>query len=214
MNKVAPLAFLLALGPAPARAEPPPGFVRLSDLAPDIAQDMRYAGANNFTGRPVPGYRAAACWLRAEAAQALAAAQAEARSRGFSLVVYDCYRPRRAVSAFVDWSRDADQTTKAQYYPRLEKRALFPQGYIAARSTHSTGLAVDLGVLGWNFGTPFDFFDRRSWTHSPTRSEAAAHRRALVELMRRHGFENYPREWWHYTFRGADRATSYDVEVE
>jgi D-alanyl-D-alanine dipeptidase len=199
---------------APARAEPPPGFVRLADVAPGIAQDMRYAGPHNFTGHPVPGYRAPQCWLRADAAKALAAAQADAKARGFSLVVYDCYRPRRAVSSFVEWSRNADQSTKAGYYPRLDKSQLFPQGYIAEQSTHSTGLAVDLGVRGWNFGTPFDFFDRRSWTNSKVPGDAHAHRAALAALMKRRGFENYPREWWHYTFKGAANAPSYDVEVE
>lgn len=214
MNATARLAALIVVAATPARAEPPPGFARLSDAAPDIAQDMRYAGANNFTGARVPGYRAPQCWLRAEAAEALAAAQADAKAHGYSLVVYDCYRPRRAVSSFVEWSRNADQSTRAAYYPRLEKSQLFPQGYIAEQSTHSTGLAVDLGVAGWNFGTPFDFFDQRSWTKSKTSGDAHAHRAALVALMKRHGFENYPREWWHYAFKGAANARSYDVEVD
>jgi D-alanyl-D-alanine dipeptidase len=213
MRKAALPLCLLAFA-APARAEPPPGFARLADVAPDIAQDMRYAGSNNFTGHPAPGYRAPQCWLRAEAAKSLAAAQADAKAQGFSLVVYDCYRPKRAVSSFVEWSRNADRSTKADYYPRLEKSQLFPQGYIAERSTHSTGLAVDLGVEGWDFGTPFDFFDRRSWTKAKVPGDAHAHREALVALMKRHGFENYPREWWHFAFKGAGNAASYDVEVE
>ncbi len=214
MNRTALFAGLLLLGAAAARAEPPPGLSRLADVAPDIAQDMRYAGQNNFTGHPVPGYDAPQCWLRTEAAKALAAVQAEAKAKGFSLVVYDCYRPRRAVSAFVDWSRNPDQSTKPDYYPRLDKSELFPQGYIAAQSTHSTGLAVDLGVSGWNFGTPFDFFDPLSWTQSKTTGDARAHRDTLVKLMQRHGFDNYPREWWHFTFKGADKAQSYDAPVE
>lgn len=213
MRKRVALLCLLALA-APARAEPPTGFSRLADLAPDIAQDMRYAGSNNFTGHPVPGYRAPQCWLRTDAARALAAAQADARAHGFSLVVYDCYRPKRAVSSFVEWSRNADQSTKPGYYPRVDKSQLFAQGYIAEQSTHSTGLAVDLGVEGWNFGTPFDFFDRRSWTKSQVPRDAHAHRAALVALMERHGFQNYPREWWHFTFKGAGGAASYDMEVE
>jgi D-alanyl-D-alanine dipeptidase len=207
------LLITLAGGRAVA-GELPPGFARLSEIAPSVEQDMRYAGANNFTGQPVPGYRAAQCWLRAEAARALAAAQAEARAKGFGLVVYDCYRPRRAVAAFVDWSRDGDDRAKRDYYPRLDKRTLFAQGYIAAKSGHSTGLAVDLGVKGWDFGAPFDYFDKRSWTKALVPREAHANRERLVALMRRHGFENYPREWWHYSFSGVKDSGSYDAEIE
>lgn len=209
---VFPLAFLAAS--APAIAEPPPGFARLSDIAPAVAQDMRYAGPNNFTGQPVPGYRAPQCWLRRDAAKALAAAQAEAQRKGFGLVVYDCYRPRRAVSAFVDWSKSPDEKTKPNYYPNVEKRTLFAEGYIAEKSMHSTGYAVDLGVVGWDFGAPFDFFDKSSWTKAPAAKEAREHRDALAALMRRHGFENYPREWWHFTFRGAKNAKSLDAAIE
>lgn len=213
------IAPLLAALVAPcaqdnARAgEPPPGFVRLADVAPDVLQDMRYAGPNNFTGAPVPGYGAPQCWLRADAARALASAAAEAQKRGFSLVVYDCYRPRRAVAAFVDWSRNPDQRTKAEHYPGVDKSALFAKGYIAEHSTHSTGLAVDIGVKGWDFGTPFDFFDPRSWTKATSSTKARANRETLVALMRRHGFENYPREWWHFTYKSANGAPSYDVEI-
>lgn len=207
--------LIAALSASYARADdPPPGFARLADVAPDVIQDMRYAGPNNFTGAPAPGYGAPQCWLRAEAAKALAAAQKDARARGVSLVVYDCYRPRRAVSAFVDWSRNPDQRTKPEHYPNIDKSALFSEGYIAEHSTHSTGLAVDIGVKDWDFGTPFDFFDPRSWTKAKTSETARAHRDALIALMRRHGFENYPREWWHFTYKGADGAPSYDAEIK
>lgn len=194
--------------------ELPPGFSRLADVGPEIRQEMRYAGFDNFTGQPVPGYRAPDCWLRSEAAQALAAAQTDAQSRGLSLVVYDCYRPQRAVDAFVRWSRNPDQSTKAVHYPRVDKSSLFTRGYIARRSSHSTGLAVDIGVRGWDFGSPFDFFDRRSWTKSRVTTLARAHRDALVALMRRHGFINYPREWWHFTYGDADNAPIYDAEID
>jgi len=192
----------------------PSGFARLADIAPGVVQEMRYAGPDNFTGKPVPGYRAAQCWLRVDAARALAAAQAEAHAKGFNLLVYDCYRPKRAVAAFVEWSQNDDEETKRAYYPNVDKRALFKQGYIAAQSTHSTGLAVDIGVEGWDFGAPFDFFDRRSWSNTPLRGSARLHRQKLVALMRRHGFENYPREWWHFSFKAEKNSPSYDVEIE
>jgi len=194
--------------------EPPPEFARLADIGPQIRQEMRYAGSDNFTGRPVPGYRKPDCWLRKDAAQALADAQADAQRQGFSLVVYDCYRPQRAVDAFVRWSRNPDQSTKADHYPRVDKRSLFARGYIARRSSHTTGLAVDIGVEGWDFGTPFDYFDRRSWTKTRVPAQARAHRDALVALMRRHGFVNYPREWWHFTYGDAEKAPTYDAEID
>lgn len=198
-----------------AAASLPPGFVRLADLAPQIVQDMRYAGSDNFTGRPVPGYKAAQCWLREDAAKALVAAQEEAKRQGFELILYDCYRPRRAVAAFIDWAKSPDESMKAKYYPHETKRDLFARGYIAEKSSHSTGLAVDLGVLGWDFGTPFDFFDERSWTaNKDVAEEAREHRRRLEALMRRHGFHNLPTEWWHYAFSGASEAPSFDVEIE
>ena len=188
--------------------------MRLADIAPGIHQDIRYAGSNNFTGAPVPGYGAPQCWLRREAARALARAQALAHRRGFDLVVYDCYRPKRAVAAFLAWSKNADQSTKDAYYPRVAKSQLFARGYIAERSTHSTGLAVDIGVKGWNFGAPFDYFDRRSWTRAPVGRSAQRAREKLVTLMRRVGFKNYPREWWHFSYRGAKPAESFDAEIE
>lgn len=211
-----PAAAALVLSAPASAGSLPPGFARLADAAPGIAQDMRYAGPDNFTGEPVPGYHKPECWLRAEAARALADAQEDARAQGFALVVYDCYRPRRAVDAFLAWSRrENDQSTKERYYPGVEKRDLFAQGYIAERSSHSTGLAVDIGIAGRDFGTPFDYFDPRSWPGSGAVSAAArTNRERLAALMRRHGFKDYAREWWHFTFAGASGAESFDIEIK
>ncbi len=204
------------IGVALAKKTPPRGFVPLSEVAPLIVQDMRYAGSENFTGRPVPGYTAPRCWLRGEAAQALKAAQEEAANEGLRLIVYDCYRPPAATKAFVAWSQDAaDQKMKQAYYPHVEKAALFDLGYIAKASTHTTGLAVDLAFEGLDFGTPFDLFDDRSATADPSITGAARlNRDKLVALMTKHGFENLPNEWWHFTFKGAADRTPVDFEVE
>ncbi|SFK54346.1 M15 family metallopeptidase [Methylocapsa palsarum] len=211
---------LLTLGPAcgcaAARAERPEGFVRLADLAPGVQQDMRYAGANNFIGRPLPGYGAPRCWLRREAAEALAAAQKDAEKIGLRLVVYDCYRPQRATRAFIEWAQDgADQTQKAEYYPHIDKRALFERGYIAKNSAHSTGVAVDLAFAGLDFGAHFDLFDDISATRSPAISATARqNRERLVALMRAHGFANFDQEWWHFTLEGVKDAAPCDFEIE
>ncbi|MGA2638794.1 M15 family metallopeptidase [Methylocella sp.] len=200
---------------ADPQAEPPPDFVRLADIAPHIRQDMRYAGPENFMGRPVPGYCAAQCWLRREVAEALAAVEKDAQAAGLSLVVYDCYRPQRATRAFIAWAADpSDQAQKGAYYPRLDKAALFDLGYIARESAHSTGVAVDLALVGLDFGTPFDLFDAASGTHDPGISEAAQQNRAtLIALMQRHGFVNFDKEWWHFTLEGLPDVRPLDFEV-
>ena len=110
-------------------AEPPAGFTRLSDVAPDIVQEIRYHGDHNFVGRPVTGYDAPECWLTDEAAQALVQVQAVVKDEGYSLKVYDCYRPQRAVTDFVEWAKDPDDdVTRGEFYPRLAKDQLFPLG--------------------------------------------------------------------------------------
>ena len=198
----------------------PPGFVRLADLAPAIAQDIRYAGADNFTGRPVDGYGAAQCWLREDVAKALIMAEAAARGQGFRLIVWDCYRPQRATDAFLRWAQDAaEQSMKARYYPDIDKAKLFAEQYIGKNSTHSAGVSVDLGLqradgTALDFGTIFDFFDPRSATASAAVStQARANRARLKRIMEAQGFTNYAREWWHYGYRGGAKPVMHDVAI-
>ena len=99
----------LSLAAFAARAaEMPKDFVYLRDIDPTILQDMRYAGSNNFTRKHVPGYDAAECVLVRQTAEALKAVQADLRAKGLALKVYDCYRPARAVAAFVEWAKLPD----------------------------------------------------------------------------------------------------------
>lgn len=133
---------------AVAFAELPEGFVYLRHVDPTILQEMRYAESHNFTGRPVPGYEAAECILTREAAEALRGVQDRLRDMFLTLKVYDCYRPERAVHAFVAWSEVAGDTqTKAEFYPDADKSRLFEQGWIARRSRHSRGSTVDLTIV-------------------------------------------------------------------
>jgi D-alanyl-D-alanine dipeptidase len=126
----------------------PKGFVYLRDVDPTIVQDIRYAGSHNFVGRPIKGYLAAECILSASAANALKTAQNMLAEKKLSLVVWDCYRPKRAVADFLGWSRDpAHSEMKAEFYPRTDKQKLFALGYLATRSAHSRGSTVDLGIV-------------------------------------------------------------------
>lgn len=142
----------LAMASAPAGAGPAPGapadFVALQDVDPSILQDIRYITADNFIGEPVDGYLAPICLLTRPAAEALARAQQDFLERGYTLKVYDCYRPQRAVNDFVSWAGDlADQRMKPEFYPRVDKSTLFDDGYIAQRSGHSRGSTLDVTLV-------------------------------------------------------------------
>lgn len=240
-------AVLLGLGWAgPALgAQLPPGFVYLSEVAPDILQDMRYAGPDNFTGRKVPGYDAPQCILRREVAEALSKAQAELREQSLSLKVYDCYRPARATRAFVKWIGDEAAPGSKRYFPRTDKGTLHMQGYISPNSAHSRGIAVDLTLVrlpaaeqqafdrsarygpcngrandrapdnSLDMGTGFDCFDVMSQTDSAAVSgEPKEMRRLLRTVMKKHGFQSYWREWWHFSFAAATPGAARDFPIE
>ena len=143
------LALILLTFPAPASAGSalPRGWVYLRDIDPTIVQDIRYAGSHNLVGRPIKGYLAAACILSAPAAAALAGLQNRLVEKNLSLIVWDCYRPMRAVDDFLRWSKDSHAEMKAEFYPRTNKKNLFALGYLAPRSAHSRGSTVDLGLV-------------------------------------------------------------------
>ncbi|WP_312253187.1 M15 family metallopeptidase [Stenotrophomonas sp.] len=210
---------------SPATDAAAAGLVEIRTVSPQIQLDIRYAGANNFTGAPVSGYQAPACYLLAPVAQALAQVEADLRSAGYGLRVYDCYRPVRAVQAFMAWVHDPrEQSRKAVQYPDLDKPQLLADGYIAERSGHSRGATVDLGLLDcrtgtcvvMDMGTDFDFFGVRAHTETPGLTPAQrGNRQQLLQAMARRGFANYPQEWWHYTLQPEpDPGTAYDVPVQ
>ena len=95
-------ALLLTLTPVIAHGDPSL-LVNPQARTPGLLTDIRYAGSNNFIGRPVAGYEAPLCLLSEAASLALSRAQERAQSRDLSLLLYDCYRPQRAVNDFVDW---------------------------------------------------------------------------------------------------------------
>jgi D-alanyl-D-alanine dipeptidase len=125
----------------------PRSFVYLKDIDPTIVQDIRYATPFNFTGAPVPGYDAPECVLLREVAEALKAVQDELRAQNLGLKVYDCYRPRRAVSAFVGWVEKPGSKGDERHYPHTSRADLVKLGYISAVSSHSYGTAVDLTLI-------------------------------------------------------------------
>ncbi|HBQ03597.1 MAG TPA: peptidase M15 [Halieaceae bacterium] len=182
-----------------------------------LLTDIRYAGNDNFLGRPVDGYQAPACLLSRDSLQALTQAQEHAQKIGLTLLVYDCYRPQRAVDDFIRWIQsDVPQTTKERYYPNVKKEDLIAQGYIASQSGHSRGSAIDLTLADArtgepiDMGTSWDFFDPSSHTDSVAVSnDARQNRRALKGMMEAAGFRAYYAEWWHFTLIDEPNPNTY-----
>ena len=184
------------------------GFVRLDLLIPDVIQDIRYAGENNFAGARIDGYEAPVALLSRQAAEALRKAADDFRSRGYRIVIFDAYRPESAVEHFIRWVMDdSDTSTQATYYPTLSKRALLSLGYISMSSSHSRGSAVDLTLADAagdpiDMGGGFDLFSPLSAHGAKSLTpEQAANRELLRSIMAKNGFNAYQNEWWHYTLR-------------
>ena len=168
-------------------------LVDVRSVDSSIAVSLRYFTSDNFTGAPLPGYEANRAYLRREAASALGRVQEQLRADGLGLLVWDGYRPVSGTEGMVAW---AERTGNMKY---------FKQGYIARRSRHNMGVAVDLTLVNLDtgapleMGTPFDTFSKAAHTANAT-GIAAQNRRRLVAAMEAQGFSNYDQEWWHFSF--------------
>jgi D-alanyl-D-alanine dipeptidase len=193
------------------------GFVFLDEVLSGVRWDAKYATWDNFTGTPVDGYEV----NRVVGSRALADALREARARaaavGFGLLLWDAYRPQRAVNRFLEWSgQPEDGRTKARFYPNIDRAGMFANGYVAPRSGHSRGSAVDLTLYRMDtgelaaMGGRHDFMDARS--HHGARGVSAIearNRRTLCSIMERSGFQRYECEWWHYALRDEPYPDTY-----
>lgn len=153
---------------------------------------IAYAGADNFTGKPV--YAAGRCYLHADAAALLARASALAREIGLKLRIFDALRPREA--QWVLWNHTPDPDFLAD--PRKG-------------SPHSRGVAVDLTLLDESgrelpMGTGFDDFTPAAHHGAPGLGpDAQRNRHILLGIMTTAGWDFYRNEWWHYQMYDSRR---------
>lgn len=170
-----------------------------------IVVDMRYATKNNFTKAVLPGYEGNHAYLRGEAAAALALVNSDLRLQGLGLKIFDAYRPVRATDAMVKWTQTANRAD------------LLRDGYIASKSRHNLGVAVDLTLIDLRtraelpMGTPFDYFAPLAYTKN-ARGVIAKNRQLLKTMMERQGFTNYEKEWWHYSYP-VEAPIRFDIVV-
>ena len=216
------LALTLFVAPAHAQKSASPedssGFVVLSEVAPDIIQEIRYFSTYNFVGDRIDGYQVPCALMTREAAEALKAVSDDLMRRGYRLKIYDAYRPQTAVDHFVRWAEDIKDTRMKNYfYPKVDKTRLFDEGYIAAKSGHSRGSTVDLTLFDMktgkevDMGGTFDWFGEEShpdYVGKLTRKQLH-NRKILRDAMIRHGFKPIEEEWWHFTLKDEPYPDTY-----
>lgn len=197
-------------------------FVYVDDAVPGIRWDAKYATGDNFTGMPVDGYLVDRVVGTRALCAALREAQERAASAGFGLLVWDGYRPQRAVDRFIRWSHEPeDGRTKQRHYPNLTRAQMLEEGYVARRSGHSRGSTVDLTLYHLDsgelaaMGGGHDLMDPISHHGAPGITEAETrNRHRLRTLMADSGFDHYDREWWHYSLRHEPYPDTYfDFDV-
>ena len=195
----------------------PKEFVYVEDVIPSIKVELRYFSKNNFLGRTVDGYKKDKAILTVQAANTLKNVQNELKQHNLSVMIYDSYRPQTAVNHFVRWARDLNDTiNKRNFYPNVKKQHLFKEGYIASQSGHSRGSTLDITLVDINtcepldMGSPYDFFGPESWVENNNLTiQQRANRMLLQTVMLKHGFRNYPKEWWHFTLRDEPFPETY-----
>lgn len=193
------------------------GFVVLTDIVPDAIVELRYYTLYNFIGDRIRGYEEPVALVTKETAYALNEVEKELLPMGYTIKIFDAYRPQMAVDHFVEWAQILSDTRMQKYfYPEENKANLFAHGYISSRSGHSRGSTVDLTLYDLrnqcdvDMGGTFDYFGYRSHPDYPNLTEQQKqNRRLLRSVMEKHGFHGIQTEWWHFTLNNEPYPNSY-----
>ncbi|MGQ0733170.1 MAG: M15 family metallopeptidase [Acidobacteriota bacterium] len=190
--------------PVDPTATRPADLVELVTLDASIKLDIRYAGSNNFIGKPV--YKTARAFLQRPAAEAVVAAHRDLSAHGYGLLIHDGYRPWAVTKLFWDMTP-----------PALREFVADP----ASGSKHNRGAAVDLTMYDRALGTAvempsgYDEMTHRAYPDYRGGDPAARGRRDLLRaVMERHGFAVEPNEWWHFNYKDWQRYPILDIAFE
>ena len=183
-------------------------FVLLKEVIPNIREEMQYYIGTNFVGDRIDGYEENCAILTKEAAEALKKVNDELNKMNLGIVVYDAYRPMRAVKQFVEWTKDEkDLKMKEEYYPNVEKSVMLKSGYLSSKSGHARGSTIDISLYNLltlqtlDMGGPFDFFGEKShFNYKGLTEEQKNNRKLLRDVMTKYGFKGISTEWWHFRF--------------
>ncbi|MBO4707159.1 MAG: M15 family metallopeptidase [Elusimicrobiaceae bacterium] len=196
-------------------------FAEIGTVIDDAVYDIRYYSPNNFTGNKINGYKAPRAYLTKAALSALSKAADDLRKQGYRLLIWDAYRPQKAVDNFVAWIKAPNDPGDKTFYPTLQKSNLLAGGYIASKSGHTRGSTVDLTIIKKDgsfvdMGGTFDLFSEISHpNYQKLTKEQKRNRRILRTAMLNAGFKGISSEWWHYTLKDEpykDTYFNFDVE--
>lgn len=183
---------------------PDTGFVVMNEYSGDFVYDMKYATDDNFLNRIV--YSCDQCLLRKEVADAIIEANKSLMGQGVRIKFFDCYRP-------IDV-----QKQMWEIYPD----ARYVANPHTSGSIHNRGGAVDITLVTpkgqeLDMGTGFDHFGREAHhAYKNLTDTVLANRRLLKETLEENGFQSITSEWWHYSFKYANRyaLSNFSVECE
>lgn len=225
MKKFLTISIILLSSTLPVMAETisedKSDFAEISTVIDDAAFDIRYYSSNNFTGNKIQGYKAPRAYMTKEALAALAKAAEDLRHQGYRLLIWDSYRPQKAVDNFVKWINDPEDTGDKSFYPDLQKADLLTGNYVAAKSGHTRGSTIDLTIIKKDgafvdMGGTFDLFSEVSHPDYPDLTdEQKNNRKILHDAMINAGFNAIDSEWWHFTLKDepyTDTYFNFDIE--
>lgn len=212
---------LLPLAKADTVSTDKSGFDKIYNVIDDAVFDLRYYSAYNFTGQKIRGYKAPVAYMTKEALRALAVAAEDLRRQGYRILVWDSYRPQKAVDHFVQWINDPDDIGNKSFYPTLDKSDLIAGNYIMPKSGHTRGSTIDLTIIKMDgsfvdMGGTFDLFSERSHPdYKKLTKKQKRNRKILRDAMLKAGFTGIDSEWWHFTLKNEpykDTYFNFDVE--
>lgn len=183
-------------------ADPRKELIDLEKFIPDLVLDIRYATTDNFTNEKI--YNLAKAYARKPVAEALKKAQAELRTKGLGIKIFDAYRPYKATIKFYEVYRDT--TYVASPYKG---------------SRHNRGCAIDMTLIDLKTGrelkmpTSYDSFQKAAWPSTPVKDpEIKKNRDMIISTMQRQGFKVNGSEWWHFDFIGWKNFEVLDIDFE
>ncbi len=182
----------------------PEGFCYIKDYTPEVVYDIRFAGRNNFMGRPAIEYYTPVGVASIEMARKLDEASVLLKDQGLKLLVYDSYRPQTTVNNIVDWINDEkDDDMKNIFYPNMEKSEMIDM-FFEANSPYPRGAAVDVSIVDYkgkelDMGTSYQYIDESSAFEYEDLTDAQLNNREILrDIMIQVGLTPNDTYWWSF----------------